>query len=59
MGIEVFNVELVCILLYMKKLDDEGEEVMIKFIDKLEEDDDVVNVFYNMDMEEWCILLKL
>jgi len=52
MGIEVSNAELVRIPSHTKKLDDEGEEAMIKLIDKLEEDDDVVNVFHNMDMEE-------
>ncbi|MEL6656825.1 MAG: YebC/PmpR family DNA-binding transcriptional regulator [Bacteroidota bacterium] len=52
MGIEVANAELVRIPSHTKKLDDDGEEAMIKLIDKLEEDDDVVNVFHNMDMNE-------
>ncbi len=50
--IEVTNAELVRIPSHTKKLDDDGEEAMIKLIDKLEEDDDVVNVFHNMDMNE-------
>ncbi|MEL6969752.1 MAG: YebC/PmpR family DNA-binding transcriptional regulator [Bacteroidota bacterium] len=52
MEIEVANAELVRIPSHTKKLDDDGEEAMIKLIDKLEEDDDVVNVFHNMDMNE-------
>lgn len=52
MGIETTNAELVRIPSHSVKLDDDGEEAMIKLIDKLEEDDDVVNVFHNMDMNE-------
>lgn len=35
-----------------KKLKDEEVEQMIKLIDRLEEDDDVLNVFHTMDMSE-------
>lgn len=52
MAIEVTNAELVRIPSHSVKLDDAGEEAMIKLLDKLEEDDDVVNVFHNMDMNE-------
>ena len=36
----------------MKKLGDSEVEQVIKLIDKLEEDDDVLNVFHTMDMSE-------
>ncbi|MEM1214664.1 MAG: YebC/PmpR family DNA-binding transcriptional regulator [Bacteroidota bacterium] len=51
-NIEVDNAELVRVPTHTKKLDDEEAEAMIKLIDKLEEDDDVANVFHNMDMDE-------
>lgn len=51
-NIEVQSAELVRIPSHTKKLDDQGEEEMIKLIDRLEDDDDVVNVFHNMDMDE-------
>lgn len=35
-----------------KKLKDDEVEQMIKLIDRLEEDDDVLNVFHTMDMSE-------
>jgi YebC/PmpR family DNA-binding regulatory protein len=50
--IEVESAELIRIPSHTKKLDDDGEEAMIKLIEKLEDDDDVVNVFHNMDMDE-------
>lgn len=50
--IEVVNAELIRIPSHTKKLDDEQAEAMIKLIDKLEDDEDVVNVFHNMDMNE-------
>lgn len=51
-GIEVVNAELIRIPSHTKKLDDEQAEAMIKLLDKLEEDEDVANVFHNMDMNE-------
>jgi transcriptional/translational regulatory protein YebC/TACO1 len=36
----------------MKKLTDEEVEDVIKLIEKMEEDDDVQNVFHTMDMSE-------
>lgn len=50
--IEVDTAELIRVPSHTKKLDDEGVEAMIKLIERLEDDDDVVNVFHNMDMEE-------
>jgi YebC/PmpR family DNA-binding regulatory protein len=35
-----------------KKLDDSEVEQMVKLIDRLEEDDDVLNVYHTMDMSE-------
>jgi transcriptional/translational regulatory protein YebC/TACO1 len=35
-----------------KKLNDTEVEQMIKLLDRLEEDDDVLNVFHTMDMAE-------
>jgi transcriptional/translational regulatory protein YebC/TACO1 len=34
----------------LKQLTDEQAEDVIKFLDKLEEDEDVANVFHTMDM---------
>ena len=34
------------------KLTDEQEEAVIKLLDKMEEDEDVLNVFHNMSMDE-------
>jgi YebC/PmpR family DNA-binding regulatory protein len=49
-GIEVLNAELVRIPTLTKQLSDEQVEEVIKLIDKLEEDEDVTNVFHTMDM---------
>lgn len=46
------NAELIRVPSHTKKLEDDQVEAMIKLIDKLEEDDDVVAVFHNMDMSE-------
>jgi len=51
-GLEVINAELIRVPSHTKKLDDAAAEAVIKLIEKLEEDDDVVNVFHNMDMSE-------
>ncbi|MEL6275947.1 MAG: YebC/PmpR family DNA-binding transcriptional regulator, partial [Bacteroidota bacterium] len=47
---EVANAELVRLPSHSKELSDEEAEAVIKLIDLLEEDDDVANVFHNMDM---------
>ncbi|MEZ4987157.1 MAG: YebC/PmpR family DNA-binding transcriptional regulator [Saprospiraceae bacterium] len=52
MGLEVESAELVRIPSHTKQLNEEQVEAMIKLIDKLEDDEDVVNVFHNMDMSE-------
>ena len=46
--IEVDNAELVRLPTHTKELTDDQVEEVIKLIDKMEEDDDVVNVFHNM-----------
>ncbi len=50
--LEVKESELVRLPSHSKKLSDEEAEAVIKLIDKMEDDDDVANVFHNMDMEE-------
>lgn len=50
--LEVKESELIRLPTHTKKLDEEQVEDVIKLIDKMEEDDDVVNVFHNMDMDE-------
>lgn len=50
--LEVQESELVRLPSHSKKLSDEEAEAVIKLIDKMEDDDDVTNVFHNMDMEE-------
>lgn len=51
-GLEVKEAELVRIPTHTKKLSDSEAEEVIRLVDKMEDDDDVVNVFHNMDMEE-------
>ncbi len=51
-GIEVDNAELVRIPTHTKSLEDSQVDDVIKLIDMLEEDDDVANIFHNMDMSE-------
>ncbi len=51
-GIEVLESKLDRIPSVLKKLTDEEAEEVIKLIEKMEEDDDVQNVFYTMDMSE-------
>jgi YebC/PmpR family DNA-binding regulatory protein len=48
--IEVVNAELLRIPTVSKQLTDEQVEDVIKFLDKLEDDEDVANVFHTMDM---------
>ncbi|MEY4935597.1 MAG: hypothetical protein RIS64_1956 [Bacteroidota bacterium] len=48
--IEVVNAELQRIPNVSKQLTDEQVEDVIKFLDKLEDDEDVANVFHTMDM---------
>ncbi len=50
--IEVDNAELVRLPGHTKELSDEQVEEVIRLIDKLEDDEDVTNVFHNMDMDE-------
>ena len=52
LGIEVISAESVRVPTMTKKLDEEQVDAIIKLIDKLEEEDDVTNVFHNMDMED-------
>ncbi len=51
-GIEVKESELVRIPGHTTSLSDEQVEEVIKLIDKMEEDDDVLNVFHNMNMDD-------
>ena len=51
-GIEVINAELQRIPTMTKKLNDDEIESIIKLIDRLEDDEDVANVFTTMDMNE-------
>ncbi|MBK6621926.1 MAG: YebC/PmpR family DNA-binding transcriptional regulator [Saprospirales bacterium] len=48
-GTEVESSELVRIPTHFKELNDEQVEDVIRLIEKLEEDDDVLNVFHNME----------
>ncbi|MBC6996061.1 YebC/PmpR family DNA-binding transcriptional regulator [Neolewinella lacunae] len=52
LGIKVSKAELVRIPSHTKKLSDSEVEDFLKLIDKLEEDDDVANVFHTMDESE-------
>lgn len=51
-GIEVESAELIRIPTHSKELSDSEADEVIRLIEKMEEDDDVVNVFHNMDMSE-------
>jgi YebC/PmpR family DNA-binding regulatory protein len=51
-GLEVQSSELLRLPGHTVKISDEQAEDVIKLIDKMEEDDDVVNIFHNMDMSE-------
>ncbi|MCB0663260.1 MAG: YebC/PmpR family DNA-binding transcriptional regulator [Saprospiraceae bacterium] len=50
-GIEVTSAELLRLPTHTKELDDTQVEDVIKLIEKMEEDEDVVNVFHNMSEE--------
>jgi YebC/PmpR family DNA-binding regulatory protein len=51
-SMEVETSELVRLPTHTKELNDEQVEDVIKMIEKMEEDEDVINVFHNMDMGE-------
>lgn len=51
-GIETTSAALEYLPTTTKKLDDSEVEAVVKLIDKLEEDDDVLNVYHTMDMSE-------
>ena len=51
LSLEVKESELVRLPGHTKELSDEEVEDVIKLIEKMEDDEDVVNVFHNMDME--------
>lgn len=51
-NLEVVQAESVRIPTHTKELSDAEVEDVIKLIEKMEEDDDVINVFHNMDMGE-------
>ena len=51
-GIETTSTALEYLPTTTKKLDDTEIEQAIKLIDRLEEDDDVLNVYHTMDMSE-------
>lgn len=48
-GIEVESAELIRIPTHFKELSDEQVEDVIRLIEKMEEDEDVINVFHNME----------
>ncbi len=52
MGVEVKNAELQRIPNNFKSITSEQAPLILKLLDKLEEDDDVQNVFHNMEMSE-------
>lgn len=52
LDLEVQESELVRLPSHTKSLSEEEVEEVIKLIEKMEEDDDVTNVFHNMDMSE-------
>lgn len=49
LGVEVQSSELVRIPSHTKQLNDEEVEEVIKLLDKLEDDEDVTNIFHNMN----------
>jgi len=51
-NIDVDNSEVIRIPTHTKKLTDAQAEEVIKLIEKMEDDEDVLQVFHNMDMEE-------
>lgn len=57
MGVEVKNAELQRIPNNFKHITEEQAPLVLKLLDKLEEDDDVQNVFHNMEMSEEIMAL--
>ena len=51
-NIEVENSELLRLPTHTKELSDEQVEDVIKLVEKMDEDEDVINIFHNMDMGE-------
>lgn len=51
-GIEVLSAEAVRVPTVVKHVPEDQVEAVIRLIDKLEEEDDITNVFHNMDMSE-------
>jgi YebC/PmpR family DNA-binding regulatory protein len=51
-NIEVLESEIIRIPSHTNKITEDQVEEVIKLIEKMEEDDDVLNVFHNMDMSE-------
>lgn len=51
-GVETISSELVRVPTSKIELDDENTEIVLDLVDKLEEDDDVQNVFHNLDLGE-------
>lgn len=52
LNLEVKESEIVRLPSHSKKLSDDEAEAVIKLIEKMEDDDDVTNVFHNMDESE-------
>ena len=57
MGVEVKNAELQRIPNNFKTLEAEKASLVLKLLDKLEEDDDVQNVFHNLEMSSEILAL--
>lgn len=51
-NIEILSAEAVRLPTVTKNVPDDQIDALIKLIDKLEEEDDITNVFHNMDMSE-------
>jgi len=51
-NIETISAALEYIPNTTKKLDDSEVEAVVKLLDRLEDDDDVLNVYHTMDMSE-------
>ena len=52
LGIEVLSSETIRVPTVTKSIDEDKVDEIIKLIDKLEDEDDVTNVFHNMNMDE-------
>ena len=51
-NIEILSAEAVRLPTVVKNVAEDHLEAIINLIDKLEEEDDITNVFHNMDMSE-------